>query len=298
MKMTEEKSYNDDVELVIITGMSGAGKTVAMQSFEDLGFYCIDNLPPELLITFLDLMMRSGNRMRRVAAVMDMRGGDLFDSLLGALDDLLQAEGVSSKVLFLEADDETLVKRYKESRRSHPLAVGGLILQGIQKERDLLAELKGRARSIYNTSDLLPKQLKEKINAEFSSSAEAVFTVNFLSFGFKYGMPIDADIVLDVRFLPNPFYIKELRPMTGLEKEVSSYVLKWGETQILIDKLTDLFKFLIPQYKNEGKSQVVIAFGCTGGQHRSVTLAEFFGEDFKEEFKTAITHRDIEKRKG
>lgn len=296
--MTEEKVYNGDVELVIITGMSGAGKTVAMQSFEDLGFYCIDNLPPELLVTFLDLMMKSGNRMRRIAAVMDMRGGDLFDSLLGALDNLLKTEGVSSQILFLEADDETLVKRYKESRRSHPLSVGGLLLEGIQKERYLLSELKGRSRSIYNTSNLLPRQLKEKINAEFSSSGDTVFTVNFISFGFKHGMPIDADVVFDVRFLPNPFYIKELRSKTGLQNEVSSYVLKWAETQLLIEKLTDLFKFLIPQYKNEGKSQAVIAFGCTGGQHRSVTLAEYFGEAFKDEFKTSITHRDIEKRKG
>ena len=283
---------------MIITGMSGAGKTVAMQSFEDLGFYCIDNLPPELLVTFLDLMMKSDNPMRRIAAVMDTRGGDLFDSLIGALDDLLQTEGVSSRILFLDADDETLVKRYKESRRSHPLAEGGLLLEGIRKERLLLSELKGRARSIYKTSSLLPRALREKISAEFSSSPDSVFTVNFISFGFKHGMPIDADVVFDVRFLPNPFYIKELKPKTGLQKEVSDYVLKWGETKLLIEKLTDLFKFLIPQYKNEGKSQVVIAFGCTGGQHRSVTLAESFGARFKDEYRTLITHRDIEKRKG
>ena len=286
------------MELVIITGMSGAGKTVAMQSFEDLGFYCIDNLPPELLVTFLDLMMKSGNPIRRIAAVMDTRGGDLFDSLIGALDGLLQIKGVSSKILFLDADDETLVKRYKESRRSHPLSEGGLLLEGIRKERLLLSELKGRARSIYKTSTLLPRELREKIIAEFSSSPDSVFTVNFLSFGFKHGMPIDADVVFDVRFLPNPFYIQDLRPKTGLQKEVSDYVLKWGETQLLIEKLTDLFKFLIPQYKNEGKSQVVIAFGCTGGQHRSVTLAEFFGDLFFDEYRTFITHRDIEKRKG
>jgi len=296
--MTDETSYSPDMELVIITGMSGAGKTVAMQSFEDLGFYCIDNLPPELLVTFLDLMMKSDNRMRRIAAVMDTRGGDLFDSLIGALDDLLLRDRISSRVLFLEADDENLVKRYKESRRSHPLSNGGLLLEGIKKERQLLSELKGRARSIYNTSTLLPRELREKIIAEFSSSSDSVFTVNFISFGFKHGMPIDADVVFDVRFLPNPFYSMELRPKTGLQKEVSDYVLKWGETQILIEKLTDLFKFLIPQYKNEGKSQVVIAFGCTGGQHRSVTLAEFFGERFHSEYKTFITHRDIEKRKG
>ncbi|WP_443029001.1 RNase adapter RapZ [Sporosarcina sp. G11-34] len=296
--MTENNTHDKDIELVIITGMSGAGKTVAMQSFEDLGFYCIDNLPPELLVTFLDLMVKSDNPKRRIAAVMDTRGGDLFDSLIGALDDLLQTEGVSSRILFLDADDEALVKRYKESRRSHPLAEGGLLLEGIRKERHLLSELKGRARSIYNTSTLLPRALKEKISAEFATSPNSVFTVNFISFGFKHGMPIDADVVFDVRFLPNPFYIAELKPKTGLQKEVSDYVLKWGETKLLIEKLTDLFKFLIPQYKNEGKSQVVIAFGCTGGQHRSVTLAESFGARFKEDYRTLITHRDIEKRKG
>lgn len=295
--MMECISHNDDTELVIITGMSGAGKTVAMQSFEDLGFYCIDNLPPELLVTFLGLMKKSDNPMRRIAAVMDTRGGDLFDSLIGALDELLHVEGVSSRVLFLDADDEALVKRYKESRRSHPLSNGGLLLDGIQEERQLLSELKGRARSIYNTSSLLPRELREKINAEFSAKPDALFTVNFISFGFKHGMPIDADVVFDVRFLPNPFYIMDLRPKTGLQKEVSDYVLKWGETQMLIEKLTDLFKFIIPQYKNEGKSQAVIAFGCTGGQHRSVTLAEHFGAKFQDEFKTFITHRDIEKRK-
>ncbi|QBQ07003.1 RNase adapter RapZ [Sporosarcina pasteurii] len=298
MGLAEVKNYNDDVELVIITGMSGAGKTVAMQSFEDLGFYCIDNLPPELLVTFLDLMMKSENKMRRIAAVMDTRGGDLFDSLIGALDELSRTNGVSWRILFLDADDETLVRRYKESRRSHPLAEGGLPLTGIQKERELLSELRGHARSIYNTSNLLPRKLREKIIEEFSTKQDTIFTVNFISFGFKHGMPIDADVVFDIRFLPNPFYIEDLRPKTGLQSEVSEYVLKWGETKQLIEKLTDLFKFLIPQYKNEGKSQVVIAFGCTGGQHRSVTFAEHFGKYFQEEYKTLITHRDIQLRKG
>lgn len=295
--MTEEKAYKKDVELVIITGMSGAGKTVAIQSFEDLGFYCIDNLPPELLVTFLDLMMKSNNQMRRIAAVMDTRGGNLFDSLIGALDNLLKMKGLSSRILFLDADDESLVRRYKESRRSHPLSEGGLPLEGIRKERLLLSELKGRARSIYNTSNLKPREFREKIVAEFSTSGESIFTVNFVSFGFKHGMPIDADVVFDVRFLPNPFYIQELKHKTGLQKDVSDYVLKWSETQILIEKLTDLFSFLIPQYKNEGKSQVVIAFGCTGGQHRSVTLAEFFGKRFENDYRTLITHRDVENRK-
>lgn len=295
--MTDNEMPKREMELVIITGMSGAGKTVAMQSFEDLGFYCIDNLPPELLVTFLDLMMKSENRMRRIAAVMDTRGGNLFDSLLGALDNLLHMEGVSSQILFLDADDETLVRRYKETRRSHPLSEGGLPLEGIRRERLLLSEMKGRARSIYNTSTLKPRELREKIISEFSKKGESGFTLNFISFGFKHGIPIDADVVFDVRFLPNPFYIQELKPKTGLDKEVSDYVLKWGDTQMLIEKLTDLYKFLIPQYKNEGKSQVVIAFGCTGGQHRSVTLAQYFGERFKDEYRTLITHRHIEKRK-
>lgn len=298
MGMMDNEPQSSEMELVIITGMSGAGKTVAMQSFEDLGFYCIDNLPPELLVTFLDLMMKSKNQMRRIAAVMDTRGGDLFDSLIGAMDELAQMEGLTFRLLFLEADDETLVRRYKETRRSHPLSEGGLPLTGIQKERLLLSEMKGRARSIYNTSKLKPRELREKIMSEFSGKEDKGFTVNFISFGFKHGMPIDADVVFDVRFLPNPFYIQELKPKTGLDKEVYDYVLKWSDTQLLIEKLADLFKFLIPQYKNEGKSQVVIAFGCTGGQHRSVTLAEFFGSRFKSEYRSLITHRDIEKRKG
>ncbi len=225
-------------------------------------------------------------------------GAIYFDSLIGALDDLLRMEGVSSRILFLDANDETLVRRYKESRDAHIHLQKAVCRLKVSRKKDLLlTEMKGRARSIYNTSNLKPRALREKIMSEFSSKDDLGFTLNFISFGFKHGMPIDADVVFDVRFLPNPFYIQELKPKTGLDKEVSDYVLKWNDTQMLIEKLTDLFKFLIPQYKNEGKSQVVIAFGCTGGQHRSVTLAEFFGSRFKDEYRTFITHRDIEKRK-
>ena len=288
-----ETQRTQDAEFVIITGMSGAGKTVAIQSFEDLGFFCIDNLPPALLMTFLKLMKESGKDMNRIAAVMDMRGGDLFDSLIGALDELAKKDIVSPKILFLEADDETLVRRYKETRRSHPLAPAGLPLEGISTERLLLSELKGRAQFIYNTSKQKPKELREKIQAEFSSIGNSTFTVNVMSFGYKHGMPIDADLVFDVRFLPNPYYIEELRPKTGLESEVSGYVLKWPETQVLIVKLADLLTYMIPQYKREGKRQLVIAFGCTGGQHRSVTLTEYFAKMFQEDYQTVITHRDI-----
>ncbi|MTD31680.1 RNase adapter RapZ [Planomicrobium sp. YIM 101495] len=287
-----------ETELIIITGMSGAGKTVAIQSFEDLGFYTIDNLPPALLLTFIRLMKDSGKTMKRIAVVMDLRGGDFFDSLKEAVDNLSQEPSVSSTLLFLDADNQTLVSRYKESRRSHPLSPGGLVLGGLKKERDLLHDLQGRAKYIYNTSNMSPRELKERIYNDFSSASSNVFTVNVLSFGFKHGMPIDADLVFDVRFLPNPFYIEELKPLTGLDKEVSDYVLKWTETQTLIDKLTDLLHFLIPQYKNEGKAQLVIAFGCTGGQHRSVTLAEYYGKLLAEQNKTVVTHRDARLREG
>ena len=287
----------EETELIIITGMSGAGKTVAIQSFEDLGFFTIDNLPPALLPTFIKLMRDSGKSMKRVAAVMDLRGGDFFDSLLDAIDHLSQEPNVSITVLFLDAENQTLVSRYKETRRSHPLSPGGLVLGGIKKERDMLSDLQGRAKFVYNTSNMTPRQLKERINADFSSNTSNVFTVNVMSFGFKHGMPIDADLVFDVRFLPNPYYIPELNPLSGLDERVSSYVLKWQETQVLLEKLTDLLQFMIPQYKNEGKAQLVIAFGCTGGQHRSVTLAEYYGKLLADNNKVIITHRDVKIRK-
>lgn len=286
-----------ETEVVIITGMSGAGKTVAIQSFEDLGYYCIDNLPPELLSTFIKLMIDSNKQPRNIAVVMDLRGGEMFHSLADSVNDLEAATTVSPKLLFLDAGDEVLVRRYKETRRSHPLANSGLPLEGIKKERQMLSDLKGRAQYIYNTTKMKPRELREKIQEEFSSQGDQVFTVNVMSFGFKHGIPLDADLVFDVRFLPNPYYIEELRLKSGLNEEVSSYVLKWVDTKTLIEKLADLFDFMIPQYKREGKTQVVIAFGCTGGQHRSVTLAEYFGKLLKEDDKTIITHRDVVIRK-
>ncbi|MCQ6275689.1 RNase adapter RapZ [Bacillus sp. V3B] len=286
-----------DSQIVIITGMSGAGKTVAIQSFEDLGFFCVDNLPPTLLPKFLELMKESGNKMTKVALVMDLRGREFFDHLFKALDDLVESSWVTPQILFLEADDETLVRRYKETRRKHPLAPTGLPLEGIQHERQLLSELKGRAQLIYNTSTMKPRELREKILTEFSVNKKAMFTVNVVSFGFKHGIPIDADLVFDVRFLPNPHYIDHMRPLTGLNDEVSGYVLKWTETHKFIEKVTDLLTFMLPQYKREGKAQLVIAIGCTGGQHRSVALAETIGHTFEKDYHTQISHRDIDKRK-
>lgn len=294
MIMSNQNAVN---ELIIITGMSGAGKTLAIQSFEDLGFYCIDNLPPALLPTFLNLMKESKKEISRIAAVMDLRGGDFFSALNEALEQIEKEDLVATKILFLDADDESLVRRYKETRRTHPLADNGLPLMGIQRERDLLADVKERAQYIYNTTSMKPRELRERIRAQFSEVNSRQFTVNVMSFGFKHGMPIDADLVFDIRFLPNPYYIEGLRPKTGLDEDVSSYVLKYDDTKALIQKLTDLFQFMIPLYQKEGKTQLVIAFGCTGGQHRSVTLAEYFGHLLDEQAPTVITHRDIAKRK-
>ncbi len=288
---------SNDIQLVIITGMSGAGKTVAIQSFEDLGFFCVDNLPPTLLPKFLELMKESGNKMNKVALVMDLRGREFFDHLFQALDDLAETSWLTPQILFLDADDSALVRRYKETRRSHPLAQSGLPLEGISQERELLEELKGRAKQIYNTSTMKPRELREKILTEFSMNKQSIFTVNVTSFGFKHGIPIDADLVFDVRFLPNPHYIDHMRPKTGLDEDVSTYVLKWNETQKFLEKVTDLLGFMLPHYKREGKSQLVVAIGCTGGQHRSVALSEYIGHFFEKDYHTKISHRDIKKRK-
>ncbi|RIW38982.1 RNase adapter RapZ [Bacillus salacetis] len=286
-----------DGQLVIITGMSGAGKTVAIQSFEDLGYFCVDNLPPTLLPKFLELMKESGTKMNKVALGMDLRGREFFDHLIQGLDDLAESSWVTPQILYLDADDSSLVRRYKETRRSHPLAPSGLPMEGIKQERLLLEELKGRAQTIYNTSTMKPRELREKILEEFSVNKRSIFTVNVISFGFKHGIPIDADLVFDVRFLPNPHYIEHMRPRTGLEEDVSKYVLKWSETQKFLEKVTDLLSFMLPHYKREGKSQLVIAIGCTGGQHRSVALAEYLGHHFENDYSTKITHRDIQKKR-
>lgn len=291
-------NIEQETNMVIITGMSGAGKTVAIQSFEDLGYYCVDNLPPALLPKFLDLMKDSANNIRKVALVMDLRGREFFDSLFEALDVLGQEEWLNEHILFLDAKDEALVSRYKETRRSHPLATGGLPLNGITKEREILDELRGRAQRIIDTTNLKPRDLREKILKVYSEEKQEIFSVHFLSFGFKYGLPIDADLVFDVRFLPNPHYVANLQPLTGLNQDVASYVFKWSDTHKFNDKVLDLLKFMLPQYKKEGKSQLVVAIGCTGGQHRSVALAEFFAKELSIGHITHVSHRDIDKRKG
>lgn len=296
--MTEIENDQKETRLVIITGMSGAGKTVAVQSFEDLGYYCVDNLPPTLLPKFLELMKDSRNNITKVALVMDLRGREFFDSLFEALDELSEDDWIKEHVLFLDAKDAVLVRRYKETRRSHPMAVGGLPLTGIEQERRILDELRGRAQRIIDTSNLKPRELRDKILQIYSEEDQEIFSVHMVSFGFKYGIPIDADLVFDVRFLPNPHYVSHLQPLTGLNHEVSTYVFKWSDTQKFTEKVKDLLEFMLPLYKKEGKSQLVIAIGCTGGQHRSVALTEYFAKELSKDHITHITHRDIDKRKG
>ncbi|MFB4158852.1 RNase adapter RapZ [Geomicrobium sp. JSM 1781026] len=281
---------NEDIQIVVITGMSGAGKTVTVQSLEDLGYFCIDNLPPALIPKLLDLI-ESGS-MNRVALVMDLRGREFFDQVFSAVSMLGDKPNLHTHILFLDADNEKLVQRYKETRRSHPLAPNGSLLEGIEKERKILEEIKGRARHRIDTTSLKPKELREEINRLFTKPEEQTFTVHFMSFGFKHGVPIDADLVFDVRFLPNPHYIDRLRPMTGLDKDVSDYVLKWDDTKVFIEKLEDLLTFMLPLYKQEGKSQLIVAIGCTGGQHRSVTLVEYFANLYESAYPVHRSHRD------
>lgn len=284
-----------DIQMVIITGMSGAGKTVAMQSFEDLGFFCIDNLPPTLLTKFVDLIKESGDKPNKIALVMDLRGREFFESLFEATDQFSEDASVTPQILFLDARDTVLVQRYKETRRSHPLAPEGSPLTGIGLERDMLSEMKGRAQHYIDTTDLKPKQLRERIIQLFSVPHQHAFTIQVQSFGYKHGIPIDADLVFDVRFLPNPHYVDHMREKTGLEAEVIDYVFKWTETKKFLDKLLDLLRYILPQYKREGKNQLIIAIGCTGGKHRSVALAEYIGKMLAEDYSTHVTHRDIHK---
>jgi UPF0042 nucleotide-binding protein len=283
------------IKLIIITGMSGAGKTVAIQSLEDLGFFCVDNLPPTIIPKFIELLQQAENSVDKVALVIDMRGRGFFADLDQSLKKLDETENFRYQILFLDANDQVLVQRYKETRRSHPMNPGGLPLEGIQKERRMLADLKGRAHQLIDTSFYKARELKEKITSLYGYLESQRIFVHFVSFGFKYGVPIDADLVFDVRFLPNPHYVDDLRPLTGQDSAVYEYVMKWSDTQQFLAKLEDFLKFLIPHYEREGKSQVVIAIGCTGGKHRSVAVAEYLVNHIRPQSPVKVSHRDIEK---
>ena len=287
----------DQLELVVITGMSGAGKTVAMQSFEDMGYFCVDNMPPSLLPKFWELVKESG-KITKIALVIDLRSRAFFDEIMTSISGLDNTSFITTKILFLEASDDALVSRYKETRRTHPLAGDGRVYDGIIAERRLLQDIKVRAQKVIDTTTLSPRKLREEIMHTFSNGDTDIFTIQVVSFGFKYGIPIDADIVMDVRFLPNPHYIDELRPLTGQDHAVYDYVMSQPETKTFYHKFMELLDFVIPGYKKEGKSSVTIAIGCTGGQHRSVALTERTGRELmSDSYHVTISHRDKDKRK-
>ena len=285
------------MKILIVTGLSGAGKTQVIKALEDTGYYCVDNMPPELIPRFAEICAKADGGMEHIAVVSDVRAGkDMFDEFSDAIGEL-EEMGVEHEILFLDASNESLIKRYKETRRLHPGAGGGRIIDGIMSERQLLDDAKSRAEYIIDTSDLSAAQLSAKIKGMFSPKKRTGIIINVMSFGFKYGIPLDADLVFDVRFLPNPFYIPELKHSTGLETNVHDYVMGFDESQRFLNMLTAMIDFLVPEYIKEGKNQLVIAVGCTGGHHRSVTLAEelykFLRSD--DENNVSVTHRDIQK---
>lgn len=286
----------DNLQLVIITGMSGAGKTVAIQSFEDMGYFCIDNMPPNLIPKFWELIKESG-KVTKMALVVDLRSRSFFEEIQNMLVEIENTDFIDTSILFLDASDEELVARYKETRRTHPMAMNGLVTEGIRKERAILNDLKMQASVIIDTTTLTPRQLREKINQTFKTKGDQGFRIEFVSFGFKYGLPIDSDIVMDVRFLPNPHYIPELRPLTGKDQPIYDYVMSFDETELFYNKFLDLLQTVLPGYIKEGKSSLTIAIGCTGGQHRSVALTERLSGALKENYKVNVTHRDKDKRK-
>jgi len=283
------------MEFLIITGMSGAGKSVALDFFEDMGFFCIDNLPPAFLDKFAELCRHS--ELKKIAIVIDIRGREFFNALFGELSKL-DKKGLNYEILFLEASDESLIRRYKETRRKHPLDKEGRVLDAILKERGLLEEMRGKANKIIDTSKLLTKELYNELKRiySFHQIDKNSMSVSIISFGYKYGIPMDADMVFDVRFLPNPYYVSSLKEHTGEEQVVQDYVLKWPITEKFYKKFFDLIEFLLPEYKKEGKSHLMLAIGCTGGKHRSVTTAIKLKDYLlKKGYRVIVEHKDIHK---
>ena len=288
---------NKPYELVIITGMSGAGKTVAMQSFEDLGYFCVDNLPPKLFPKLWELIRESG-KIKKIALVIDLRARNFYDQINEILPKLQKSKEINTHVLFLDASNEELVARYKETRHSHPLSRDSRPLDGIRRERELLSGIKDQAQLVVDTTKLSPRQLREKIFHTFETdNGKYPFHIDVMSFGFKYGLPIDADIVMDVRFLPNPYYIPKFRNKTGLDKDIYDYVMDSPKTETFFIHFRSLLETVMPGYIDEGKTNLVVAIGCTGGQHRSVAIAQRIGKCLNKGYQVTITHRDINRRK-
>ena len=288
------------MQLLIVTGMSGSGKSSVMNVLEDIGYYCIDNIPPKLIARFVDLCRKSDNQITKIAVAVDIRSGDMFAEIFHSWQALKSEEDVDVKVLFIEASDEVLIRRYKETRRKHPLdeKFNGNMHAAIQYERRQLSQLREIADYYIETSELSASQLKEQVKELFLGRSSDSLVIKVMSFGFKYGASTESDLVFDVRCLPNPYYIDELRNHTGCESCVRDYVMSFEQSQTLLAKLKDLIDYLIPLYIHEGKSQLVIAFGCTGGKHRSITFAELIAKHLTDqEYRVQKYHRDITKDK-
>jgi RNase adapter protein RapZ len=282
-------------DLVVITGFSGAGKSTAMAAFEDEGYFCVDNLPPEMIRSLVDLFMHEGSKVARAAVVSDARGGSYFEGLAAMLEDLRRT-GVRHRVLFLEADEEALLTRYKETRRRHPLAPTGSVADGIRRERELLAPVRERADVVVNTGQLTAAMLRRKLTDELlQSKTPGRLAVTFQSFGFKYGTSRDADLLFDVRFLPNPHYEPELRPLTGADARIVDYINRDGALDVFYEHLQPMLDYLLPQYLAEGKAHLVVAIGCTGGRHRSVAVALHLAERYagRQGYVVDVLHRDV-----
>ncbi len=288
------EEHGRELSLVVITGMSGAGRSEAIRTFEDLGYFCIDNLPPSFLRQVVDLASLPGSRIRRIAAVSDVRAKEFFDELLGELEDL-EDDGIPFHLIFLEAETDRLLRRFKETRRRHPLASEEESLaESIKAEREALSIIRARADVIIDTTKLKPADLRRVLRERYAETLSSTLTISVVSFGFKHSMPADADIVMDVRFLPNPYYVARLRDRTGLERPVREYVLERDETQEFLGRWLDLLDIVVPGYIEEGKQHLTIAMGCTGGMHRSVVLVEVTADHLRREgWQVTVSHRDM-----
>lgn len=283
------------MRFVVVTGISGGGKSTVLKMLEDMGFYCVDNLPVSLIEKFMELIAMPGSEVTKVALGLDVRAGQSFEDATRILT-LLKQKGYELEILFMEADEAALVKRYKETRRIHPLAEDGRVEEGVRRERKILETIRKESDYVIDTSNLLTRELKEELERIFVKNEEYnSLMITVMSFGFKYGIPMDADLVFDVRFLPNPYYIDELKPQTGNDKAVRDFVMDSGEAGVFMEKLTDMINFLIPNYVKEGKYRLVVAIGCTGGQHRSVTLANELYERMvnKGNYGMKLYHREL-----
>lgn len=286
----------EKMKVVVVTGLSGAGKSNAANWFEDQGFYCIDNMPPALIDNFIELSAASTKTITKTAIIADVRGGEFFSELSSSIDKLKANDNIDCQVLFMEASDETLLKRYSETRRNHPLSVGSTNIEVIQAERKQLEEIRKKADYIVDTTSLKISEFKFQMERNFldNHSAEINFAVNITSFGFKYGVPMESDLVFDMRFIPNPFYVDSLKKLTGNNKKVSQYVLKHQIAQDFLDKFMDTLKTIIPGYMKEGKYHLNVSIGCTGGQHRSVAIANELREMLeKEGYRVSLKHREL-----